>query len=290
MIAFMGISLQSSAQSANMVTKNIMVNGNCGMCKTTIEKAGNATSGATVTWDKKTKMANIVYDSNKTNEDEVLKNIALAGYDNEKFLAPDGTYEKLPGCCRYDRAKDTDATPVVGTANATHAEHMDHADHKEMTETKGHSEHMEMAQTDKPLTAVFKKYFLLKDALVKSDATMAATQAEALKMEMNNIKSDALSGETQKLWKKENAGLLKTAEGIHNEKDLAKQRNQFMELSNKMYSLLKEAKYQEPVYYQFCPMANNGKGAYWLSEQKEIKNPYYGSKMMSCGSVKETIQ
>ena len=43
------------------------------------------------------------------------------------------------------------------------------------------------------------------------------------------------------------------------------------------------------VYYQFCPMAINNKGAYWLSELKSIRNPYFGEQMMNCGETKETL-
>ena len=69
---------------------------------------------ASVEWNKDTKMATLTYDGNKTNQDEILKRIALAGYDSEKFLAPDDVYAKLPGCCQYDRelkpvAKSNDA-------------------------------------------------------------------------------------------------------------------------------------------------------------------------------------
>jgi Cu(I)/Ag(I) efflux system membrane fusion protein len=44
------------------------------------------------------------------------------------------------------------------------------------------------------------------------------------------------------------------------------------------------------VFYQFCPMMNDGKGAYWLSETKDIRNPYYGEAMLTCGETKETLK
>lgn len=54
--------------------------------------------------------------------------------------------------------------------------------------------------------------------------------------------------------------------------------------------LIKVSKQETPIYYQFCPMANNGKGANWLSKENVVKNPYYGSMMLSCGKVTETIK
>lgn len=63
-----------------------------------------------------------------------------------------------------------------------------------------------------------------------------------------------------------------------------------MTLSKNIYALMKVSKYDEPVYYQFCPMANNGKGANWLSKDIAIKNQYYGSMMMTCGKTVEIIK
>ncbi|WP_206367028.1 heavy-metal-associated domain-containing protein [Sphingobacterium sp. SGG-5] len=94
----------SFAQSKNTKTETIKIYGNCGMCKKTIEKAGNVKNAVTVEWNKDTKMATLSYDNKKTNVNEILKRIALAGYDSEKFLAPDNVYAKLPGCCQYERA------------------------------------------------------------------------------------------------------------------------------------------------------------------------------------------
>jgi len=87
----------------NERTESFKVNGNCGMCESTIETAGNMKGISLVDWDKNTKLASISYDTKKTNSSEVLKRIALAGYDNEEFIAPDDVYAKLPNCCQYDR-------------------------------------------------------------------------------------------------------------------------------------------------------------------------------------------
>ena len=83
--------------------------------------------------------------------------------------------------------------------------------------------------------------------------------------------------------------LTANAEKIAVAKDVTKQREIFALLANNMYELAKVSKQETPVYYQHCPMYNNGKGANWLSKEEAIKNPYYGSKMLTCGSVQETI-
>ncbi len=64
----------------------------------------------------------------------------------------------------------------------------------------------------------------------------------------------------------------------------------FKSLSKDMFEVIKVSNSETPVYYQFCPMADSGKGANWLSLRENIKNPYYGSQMLSCGKTVETIK
>ena len=72
---------------------------------------------------------------------------------------------------------------------------------------------------------------------------------------------------------------------------IAHQREHFVMLSKDVADLIKTfGNGGQTLYKDFCPMANNGKGAIWISELKEIKNPYQGSKMLTCGSVKETLK
>lgn len=92
-----------NAQTNNTKTESVKIFGNCGMCKKTIEKAGNVKNVSKVVWDVKTKMATLSYDSTKTNQDEILKRIALAGYDSEELKSNKTDYESLPKCCQYDR-------------------------------------------------------------------------------------------------------------------------------------------------------------------------------------------
>ena len=92
-----------TAQVKNAKTENVKIYGNCEMCKSTIEKAGNLKKIAVVDWDKNTKIATITYDTSKTNLEEVLKRISLSGYDSDQFRAPEKVYKNLHGCCQYER-------------------------------------------------------------------------------------------------------------------------------------------------------------------------------------------
>jgi hypothetical protein len=92
------------------------------------------------------------------------------------------------------------------------------------------------------------------------------------------------------IWMKVLTDLKADAKNIGNTNDIAKQRNHFVALSKNIYPLIKISKTETPTYYQFCPMANDGKGAHWLSKENAVKNPYYGSMMLTCGKTVETIQ
>src|SRR5690606_23812361 len=97
------LSTLSIAQINNAKTETAKVNGNCGMCKRTIEKAGKAKNETKVNWHTTNQRASITYDAEKTNIASVLRRIAQVGYDNEKNLAPDKIYQNLHGCCQYER-------------------------------------------------------------------------------------------------------------------------------------------------------------------------------------------
>lgn len=274
--------ISSFAQIKNAKTETVKVYGNCEMCKTTIEKAGNVKNVATVNWNKDTKMATLKYDDKKTSQDEILKRIALAGYDNEKFLAPDDVYAKLSGCCQYDR----ELKPIATSKDAGMDMKADHANHntKEMPATN-----MATTQNEPQLKAIFDNYFSVKDALVKTDAGTSSAKAAELLKAIKAIEMTKLSNEEHTVWMKIMKDLTTNAEKIAVAKDVNKQREFFALLANNMYELAKVSKQETPVYYQHCPMYNNGKGANWLSKEEAIKNPYYGSQMLTCGSVQETI-
>ncbi|MBK7880674.1 MAG: heavy-metal-associated domain-containing protein [Saprospiraceae bacterium] len=92
-----------TAQIENFQILLFKVHGNCGMCKKTIEKAGNVKGVSKTEWNVETKVATITIDTTKISFGEILQRIANAGYDNDKFRAPDAIYGKLPACCQYPR-------------------------------------------------------------------------------------------------------------------------------------------------------------------------------------------
>lgn len=273
-----------TAQIENVKTENLKIYGNCGMCKTTIEKAGNNGNISKVIWDKETKIANISYNSKETNLNEILKRIALSGYDNEKFLAPNEVYAKLPECCQYKRETITLAnieTPKIDSTKIEMKEYHSNHHNTSLTETK---------QEAPNLTSVFDKYFEIKDALVNTEGSIASNKAKELLAVINLVNMKKLAAEEHYVWMKVKNDLAVDAEHISDTKDASHQRDHFVTLSENIYKLIKVSKQEMTIYYQFCPMFNDGKGANWLSKEEKIKNPYYGSQMLSCGKTVETIK
>jgi hypothetical protein len=273
MVALIGLAItQSNAQINNAKIDIVKVYGSCGMCKSKIEKAGSLKNIAQVDWNKEIKMATLSYDANKTNPAEILKKIALAGYDSDVFLAPDKAYSSLDDCCQYDR----EAKVAVKVETKTEMAGMTETEPSSVAESKETNE----------LQSVFEDYFLLKEALIKGDGKLAATKSQELLTAITAVKMEALNMDVHMVWMKVLNGLTADAKSISATQDIKKQRESFKSLSKSTYELIKASKSSEPVYYQYCPMAD----ASWLSKESAIKNPYYGSQMLSCGKVVETIQ
>ena len=122
-------------------------------------------------------------------------------------------------------------------------------------------------------------YYNIKNALVAGDATSASANALAFSKTVNSIDYKVIS--------EGNIHTLANDAGkISETKDIKKQREYFANFSINMAAVAKAIKLSDqPIYQAYCPM----KKAYWLSNEKAIKNPYYGSSMLTCGQVTETL-
>lgn len=130
-----------------------------------------------------------------------------------------------------------------------------------------------------PLSQLLSRYYEIKDALVAGDGNLASRNAGEFIKAANTVDYKIISEGNIN-------ALLKDATVISETKDIKKQRNHFSNLSDNMVALAKSVKLStEPIYQAWCPM----KKANWLSSDKAIKNPYYGSSMLSCGKVVDTI-
>ncbi|MEP7107159.1 MAG: DUF3347 domain-containing protein [Ferruginibacter sp.] len=130
------------------------------------------------------------------------------------------------------------------------------------------------------ISQILSLYYDIKDALVAGNASTTASKAEAFVKVANAIDYKIISEGNINI-------LIKDAGKISGTKDIKKQREYFANFSSNLAVVARAVKLTDkPVYYAYCPM----KKAYWLSSEKAIKNPYYGSSMLTCGEVTETIQ
>ncbi len=141
-------------------------------------------------------------------------------------------------------------------------------------------------EVQKDLMSIIGNYMDVKDALVASNPEQAGSSS---KLALNGLKK-IIEADLDKMTKEHLNKIVEMFTKISNTADLGSQRDHFITLSENIISIstnLKEI--SSTLFVQNCPMANKNKGADWLSWEKEIRNPYYGEAMMTCGEVKQVI-
>ncbi len=143
-------------------------------------------------------------------------------------------------------------------------------------------------QTTFTTTEIVTNYLALKNALTKDDSKAAASAGKALLDVFNNVDENAIKTEMKKTYSEIADDAKEHAEHIgDNAGKIDHQREHFVMLSKDITDLVKMFGSSQKLYQDFCPMYDNDKGAYWLSETKKIQNPYHGSEMLTCGSIKK---
>lgn len=134
-------------------------------------------------------------------------------------------------------------------------------------------------------------YLNLKNALTEDNGKEAAEAANTITSSLEKLNTEALTPEQKQTYDDVKDNLKEHAEHIaSNSKNISHQREHFEMISEDMVDLVKSTGSVQTLYKDYCPMYNNNKGAFWLSETKEIKNPYLGKKMPTCGEIKEEIK
>ncbi|MEQ1587909.1 MAG: DUF3347 domain-containing protein, partial [Cyclobacteriaceae bacterium] len=140
------------------------------------------------------------------------------------------------------------------------------------------------------LSGVFTSYVSLKEAFVATNS--AQVKEAAAKVQESLAKTDMmlLTGMAHNDWMTYSDGLEASLKEIQASDDIEAQRTSFSKLSDNLYKSIKAYGLGgATAFYEFCPMAFDNQGAYWLSEAAEIRNPYFGDKMLKCGSVEEKL-
>lgn len=164
-----------------------------------------------------------------------------------------------------------------------------------MNQEKGDDAMMPMSEMEMEFSENFQKqfkkalkpYLQMKDALVASDANQVSAFAKATSTALKSADIKSLGSMEQSNIKKS----IEILDAIAANDNLENQRGHFVILNENMVSIAMSVNgTDEMLYVQKCPMANNSKGAVWLSAEKDIRNPYFGDAMLTCGSVIDSIQ
>ena len=134
-------------------------------------------------------------------------------------------------------------------------------------------------------------YLHIKNALANDYASEAASGGKAMGKAINNLDKSLLTAEQKAAYDNNEEEMKEHAEHIAKNGDNIKhQRSYFVMMSEVVYDLVKNFGAGRPLYHDHCPMARDNQGAMWISETKEIKNPYFGAEMPKCGTVEEVIK
>jgi Cu(I)/Ag(I) efflux system membrane fusion protein len=159
-------------------------------------------------------------------------------------------------------------------------------------DTKNNSVRLEVSKEfQKQLNEVFIKYIALKDAFVKEESNNIISQSEKIGAILSKVDIKLLENkEAQTFWMSLEKQLRVAVSSILKTTAIKEQRNHFKQVSASLIEALQVFGVNEKVFVAFCPMADSNKGAYWLSIEKKVINPYFGNKMLTCGEVKQVIE
>ncbi|MDC1466032.1 efflux RND transporter periplasmic adaptor subunit [Polaribacter sp.] len=160
------------------------------------------------------------------------------------------------------------------------------SDHTNMNERLEVSEKFQQQ-----LNSVYNAYINLKDALVKEDSISTSANATTLLNKLNKVDMKLLSdNKAHNHWMSLEGEIKSSATSISETSDIKSQRDHFKHLSSHLINAVQLFGINEKVYVEFCPMADNNNGAYWLSKEEKVINPYFGEAMLTCGEVKQVIE
>ena len=159
-------------------------------------------------------------------------------------------------------------------------------------DTENNSVRLEVSKEfQKQLNEVFIKYIALKDAFVKEESNNIISQSEKIGAILSKVDIKLLENkEAQTFWMSLEKQLRVAVSSILKTTAIKEQRNHFKQVSASLIEALQVFGVNEKVFVAFCPMADSNKGAYWLSIEKKVINPYFGNKMLTCGEVKQVIE
>jgi Cu(I)/Ag(I) efflux system membrane fusion protein len=216
----------------------------------------------------------------------------LEGLENGDVIVSNGTFTvdaaaqllgKKSMMNRKGRNEMTEHEGNLGMENAASAKNENYTNiNKRLNVSKDFQQQLKM---------VFEEYISLKDVFVKGNSKDGIEISKKLINKLSNVDMKLLKDkEVHKHWISIEKNIKASATLISKTANLKEQRNHFKHISYALTNAIEIFGINEKVYHQFCPMADSNKGAYWLSKEEKVINPYFGDAMLTCGEVKQIIE
>jgi Cu(I)/Ag(I) efflux system membrane fusion protein len=239
---------------------------------------------------------------NRENPSFLYREITLGPEAGNFYMVYDGLDEgeeiAVNGVFKIDAASQLQGLPSMmnpdgGVASTGH-------NHGGTTQKNSSKMEMEIKPLEAPsefkkqMGELIKSYLQLKDAFVATDEKLAESAAQTALSTLGNIDMSLLKGDAHNQWMTALKTIDENLNGVVAMKGIEMKRSHFSIVSNKLTEVVKSFGFKlterGTLYLQFCPMAFDDQGGYWLSSEEEIRNPYFGDMMLKCGEVKETIK
>jgi Cu(I)/Ag(I) efflux system membrane fusion protein len=224
--------------------------------------------------------------------------VVLSGLNEGEEIAVNGVF-KIDAAAQL-AGKPSMMNPTGGATSLAHDHGRAKLENQEIEEDHSqHGTYKNVVSVEKvsvvfqaQLGDLYVNYLTLKNALVESDPTKAIDASKYMIGGLENIDMTLLDGDGHELWMKNQTEIKKALTSIQHSDNLESQRKAFVSLSDILYESIKSFGIDDSktIYYQYCPMAIDNQGAFWLSEVEEINNPYFGEMMLRCGETREIIQ
>ena len=141
------------------------------------------------------------------------------------------------------------------------------------------------------LKEVYESYLKMKDALVNDNFSLSVDNVVEVKSSLSKVDMKLLKDQqAHQEWMKFQNEMEVALSNMESVKDIKDIRHHFMALSDNLTYSVQMFGINQKVFRQYCPMANNDNGAYWLSNEENILNPYFGDMMLRCGNVELIIE
>lgn len=211
--------------------------------------------------------------------------IVADGLEEGEVIATNGVF-KIDAAAQLE-GKRSMMNPEGGSSGTGH-DHGSMATDAEDEPAAGLSAPVEFR---KQLTAFYQAYIEMKDAFVETNAGKVQEEAGPVSKALNSIGMKMLDDPEHTYWMEQQQVLSRTLNTILGSGDIEVQRKAFIDFNLAFYKTIKVFGLEGvETYYQYCPMANDDRGAYWFSNEEEIRNPYFGDVMLACGENREIIK